>query len=341
MPAYSIKIKLAATFLAGCVAFLAFSSNADAGPPEKGPALEESAESSHDWTGFYMGANLGGVLTDFDEDGPDDGGFFEDVNVSQQFEELDRGQKDRPGGTIREDTFSTFFVPSRAEQDGAFIGGGQIGYQHQFGHFVVGIEGSFDRTAARSSDIFRDFTSTELDDQRNLPIPIFFGTFADTSFAATRKAEMNWMGAVTAKLGYAHGPFLFYGIGGASWADVTVTSHDIASTDFVDVIFIDFRSDAPQLLPPIGEFFLGNVTSVNRSRHNEVRTGWTAGGGIEIAFSRVVSLGLEYRHADFGDDHDSISPDGGPIFPGSSRLEIDTDQVTVKFNVNLSHFFGK
>jgi outer membrane immunogenic protein len=322
--------KLAAACLIGCAACTTFAINAHAGPSDKGPAIEEWAKSAHDWSGFYMGANLGGALTDFRFRGlEEDGGFFEDVNVSQQFDEL-RGPSMRPDGAIASDNFATFLVPRHSHNDGAVIGGGQAGYQHQFGHFVVGVEGSFDRTSTSDTKTDRDFTSTEVDSPRQI---VFFGTEGDTSLTARRRVEMNWMGAATAKVGYAQGPFLFYGIGGAAWTDVTVWANDSASTDFFDLVFIGEI--------PVAADFLGNVTSNNLSRHREVRTGWTAGGGIQIAFTRVVSLGLEYRHSGFGNDNNSFSSHGGPIFPGSTRVDIDTDQVTVKFDVNLSHFFGE
>jgi len=68
----------------------------------------------YNWTGFYVGGNLGGA--------------FED-------------------GTLTDDRFGVAFSNSRS----GFIGGGQIGYNWQFWpQFVLGVEWMFDATDLRS-----------------------------------------------------------------------------------------------------------------------------------------------------------------------------------------------
>src|SRR6266478_5311059 len=68
------------------------------------------------WTGFYVGGNLGG-------------GWF--------------------NGSIDSDFGSTWKT-----SNGAFLGGGQLGFNYQAGAFVVGVEGDFDWTNGNKSTGF-------------------------------------------------------------------------------------------------------------------------------------------------------------------------------------------
>ena len=71
--------------------------------------------------------------------------------------------------------------------------------------------------------------------------------------------------------------------------------------------------------------------------------GWTAGFGLEVALNDAVSLALEYRHNDYGDETFHFSGDdssNGPIFPGATNVDFMNDQVTVKMNILLNHIFG-
>ena len=52
--------------------------------------------------------------------------------------------------------------PNREDFVSAVMGGGQLGYQHQFGHWVFGIEGDIDRTSIRNTQNFRGFTNDEI-----------------------------------------------------------------------------------------------------------------------------------------------------------------------------------
>ena len=201
----------------------------NAGPMEKNPVVE-NLQRPFDWTGFYIGANVGGSLGEYElrgSGGDTDGHLFSDVNLTQQFPEL----------LPVEDTFFRFVDqplkdrPDREEFVSSVIGGLQLGYQHQFGHFVVGIEGDFDRTSLRITRSFRDFTPLVveiLDIEGNTSIT------AESELIGRRTAESNWQGSVRAKFGYATGPLLFYGTAGVTFAQMEVWSHDVASTFFME-----------------------------------------------------------------------------------------------------------
>ena len=102
---------------AAVAALLALSMAANAAevgarPPVYAPPLVYVAP-PFSWTGFYFGANIGGA--------------WERRNLTDSLLGLSL---------------------SNVNDKGAFIGGGQLGFNYQFGNFVLGIEADFDGVAA-------------------------------------------------------------------------------------------------------------------------------------------------------------------------------------------------
>lgn len=294
------------------------------------PDVAEWARSPFNWTGFYIGMNIGGMLSNYDFRGThhiedNGGGFFDDVAVDDQFYNHIFAIIGQETGEL------SFFVPNHSQSDGAIMGGAQVGYQHQFGHFVAGVEAGFERTSTSATSVFRDFGDTQFNGQDGQALNIF----GETNFESARRAETNWTASALAKLGYAQGPFLFYFIGGGTWADVNTTAHNVATTDFFTSP-IDKGTNSPA---PLSQF-LTTVSDTNISHDNDTRFGWTAGGGIEIAASKTVSLALEYRHNDFGSETYHYASHDGIIFPGDTKVDFTSDQVTLKLNVLLNNFFS-
>lgn len=119
-----------------------------------------------------------------------------------------------------------------------------FGYNFQSGNFVLGLEGSF---AAANFD--GRFTSPA--------VPVVGGW----------TPNMNWMGTVTGRVGYAFDRWLPYVKGGFASADVGSPLQD------------------------------GTVSGFTQSSQ---QTGWTAGVGLEYQLSSKWSLGLEYLYTDLG-----------------------------------------
>src|SRR3954470_4835791 len=149
---YSAKTKLPLALALAAVLLTSPALRVGATPPD----VAEWTKTPFDWTGFYIGMNIGGTLNNYDFRGHNQfngsGGRFEDVDVSQQFfgrlETIGpaafqaMGASNGPNAPVfSEDGLLTFFVPNHGERDGAVMGGAQIGYQHQFGRFVLGVEG--------------------------------------------------------------------------------------------------------------------------------------------------------------------------------------------------------
>jgi len=79
-----------------------------------------------------------------------------------------------------------------------FTGGGQIGYNYQMGHFVLGIEADFNYV-----DLSRTKTSL--------------------SGAVTEDISGNFIGTVRPRVGVAFGPALLYATGGLAYSSVDTT----------------------------------------------------------------------------------------------------------------------
>ncbi len=79
----------------------------------------------------------------------------------------------------------------------------------------------------------------------------------------------SWIDTLRGRLGYVWGQWLFYGTGGAAFADGGVQVCSTINGGCSNMIF-------------------------------DSRTGWAAGGGIEWAFAPQWSVKVEYIHADFG-----------------------------------------
>jgi outer membrane immunogenic protein len=100
----------------GSVAFVCSAEAADLPPARMPPAVAPIAYAPpvYNWTGFYIGGNIGGG--------------FADSRWSDPF-----------GG------------PHNTFNDSGFIGGGQVGYNAQFNWLVLGVEGDFDWTNLKGS----------------------------------------------------------------------------------------------------------------------------------------------------------------------------------------------
>jgi outer membrane immunogenic protein len=123
--------------------------------------------------------------------------------------------------------------------------------------------------------------------------------------SATFKQTTDLLTSVTARVGYAWNDWLLYGKGGAAWASDRYSAFDTLGT-------YDFEG-------------------------LETRFGWTAGAGLEWAFSDIWSVRLEYDYYGFGTRSvnfiDNVSGTVGP-------LDIRQNIQVVKLGFNL-HVFGQ
>ncbi len=123
-------------------------------------------------------------------------------------------------------------------------------------------------------------------------------------------AKTDFVTAVTGRAGYAVDHWLLYARGGVAWAN---SKYSVTGT---------FNGGAGQGLP----FDFEGVS---------IRTGWTAGAGVEWAFARDWSARLEYDYYDFG-SHTATMND---VANGPGPLSFKTTMQTVKLGVNF-HMWG-
>jgi outer membrane immunogenic protein len=105
-------------------------------------------------------------------------------------------------------------------------------------------------------------------------------------------ADLNWFGTVRGKLGYAFDNVLLYGTGGLAFGGIEARNVEYSTT-------------------------YGSA--------DKTKLGWTLGAGVDYAFTPNWTLGLEYRHMDFG-KVDFTS------FAGPASVDVSAD--TVRLNLN-------
>jgi outer membrane immunogenic protein len=135
------------------------------------------------------------------------------------------------------------------EPDG-WLGGVYVGYNYQMtNNVVVGLDA--------------DFAWTGADDSAPAILP------APAGQVGTLDTELEWEGAVRARLGYAVDRFLPYIAGGVAFGRLKGAAYNID-----------------------GEY---------QGEDADTGVGWTIGGGLEYAFTDNVLFRAEYRYTDFGD----------------------------------------
>ncbi len=163
------KLLLGTSF---CIALIGLSGAAAAETPLKTPAPLRPTVSS--WTGFYLGANIGV-------------GWGNNVFV------------DDPGSPGTD----------ASSHPSGIVGGLQAGYNFQINSHLIGIEGNFGWSGAKSS-------------------LSCFPSIGPQNCAA----EPRWISAITGRLGEIVGPTLFYVKGGAAWVHDSYSSTDSTGTLF-------------------------------------------------------------------------------------------------------------
>ena len=150
--------------IAALLALLTAANAADVGvrPPVYQPPPAYVPPPPFSWTGFYLGGNIGGAW----------------------------GQ-----GNVTDSLFGLNF--GTTTNNGVFIGGGQLGFNYQFGYGVLGVEWDF------------DWAGNNNNTGNGILIP-GIGTIQATF-------NNGWITTVAARFGVTNGPWLFYGKAGGGW----------------------------------------------------------------------------------------------------------------------------
>lgn len=221
---------------------------------------------------------------------------------------------------IKSEGFGDLFFLDDATRisDDGWLAGGQIGFNKQVGHVVIGFElsGSWDN-ANENSNCF----------ENNPDVDEFTGHLILLHHVANFRcrSSLNWTMQGLGKIGYAidDGRLLPYAIGG------------VALSGFG----MNFGRDMSDELPGLVESSHFGYTA------EQNLVGAVFGGGVQYAVGHSVSIGVEYLHADYGRQgyrgNGHATEDVGGIetsldFLASGHEDLRADEVRAVFNYNFS-----
>ncbi len=218
-----------------------------------GAEAEDAVSMAGDrWTGFYGGANAGA-------------GF------------------DQSGLSLTTPYFLSYIGPYQASQTTGLIAGVQIGYMHQIGRVVLGLEGDFDAGGPRISK-----------NAGGSVISTYMGMVSSTSTSASSiESQVDWISTLRARVGYTLTDLsIVYVTGGLATARIT---HDATQA------FRGSSYSIVQTYPGFYSTYPGSFYSTNYKYHTEGPSyGWTLGGGVEIALTDRISFRGEYLYVSLG-----------------------------------------
>jgi outer membrane immunogenic protein len=192
-----------------------------------------------------------------------------------------------------------------AKQSG-FIGGGQVGYNWQYGAWLYGAETDI-------QGLTKDANGSVVTTASGVP---GFPSEAFTSTTSVSKS-LDYFGTLRARFGYLLTPgFLVYGTAGLAYGGV----HATTSISQADAGIVG------------GPTVVGYGSSASIS---QTRAGWTAGGGVEMQLGPRWTAKAEYLYYDLG----SVSyglPNLVANVPGViAPTWVASAQSTAKFNGDI------
>ncbi len=239
------------------------------------------APGGYDWSGFYVGATAGFARTKADVG----------LNV------VNNDNAD-PLYRVGDIPFLNALGSSNMSASKAIVGG-KIGYNHQWGAVVGGLEVDYsafrlNKSAAPSGNPFL--------------VPLFgAGTASFNTNVST-----NWLATFRGRIGYSFDRALVYGTGGVALSRVNF-------------------SDTYSAFSPNGG---GNDSeSIAASK---TKVGWALGAGVDYAMTKNWIVSAEYLHIDLGSMNvSSVASTGGftrtATFNFSTKLTSDIVRAAVAF----------
>ncbi len=174
-----------------------------------------------------------------------------------------------------------------------FIGGGQIGYNYQWGsNFVIGIEADIQGSGIRGRSTGVGIGGASVTSPAlvlfGVPIAPGANNFQNSTNSVgqtTVNAGIDYLGTVRGRLGYLFTPtMLVYATGGFTYGGAYANVNQWGTTNVsTQLTALGFP------LPAVGV----NLTSIGGGQRSETLVGWNAGAGIEWMFMPNWSLKAE------------------------------------------------
>ena len=220
---------------------------------------------AYNWTGWYVGANVGYGWGDANTDLVANG-----TNISFP--------------TTARITNVLTFTDSHSQRLSGIIGGAQLGYNYQFSPswvlgFETDIQGSGERGNSTSAVPFSGGFCRSV-----VGFPPTCTQIAPISATATNtyEAKIDWFGTVRGRLGFLmYDQFLLYGTGGLAYGQVSASG-----TTYVNGSSIPF---GPFVAPGTGAFSASST-----------KVGFTTGAGVEGKLWSNWTWKAEYLYVDLG-----------------------------------------
>jgi outer membrane immunogenic protein len=242
-------------------------------------APDVKAAQVYNWTGIYFGGDVGvaGVAHNFNSN-------FSQQDSSPAF-----------ANNVQDNPFSS--TP--------FIGGGHAGFNWQFTpSLVAGVEGDWQSVRSRQSFC----RQTDIGS-----IACLDGNENNRGFASA-SGGLDWVATARGRVGWATGPLMIYGTGGAAFAKI--------------------ESSAGLSCSDAGCGDSGNVLVAATSSSTQ-KTGWVVGAGVEWMFAPNWIVRGEYQHIDLGSVSSALSPAGCDSFncnfSATQNVRLDVLRAGVSF----------
>jgi outer membrane immunogenic protein len=231
------------------------------------------------FTGFYVGGTVGGALG------------------SSKYRETPTGTFIAAGPNVISNIAA---VGTSSTAPRGVIGGAEIGYDWQVGHFVLGFETDFSGWDMSSS------AGVVGVGYPGIPLQKIKGT----AFTSTTSTNSNWLLTARPRVGFVNGNQLIYLTGGLAVSDVSFAQ---------SIVLTGYGQRAGS-----GPTLVGATSST--------QAGWTAGGGIEYALSWNWMIKAEYLYVRFPNQSIAQVDSAAPAATGTATGNLTASILRAGFD---------
>ena len=245
------------------------------------------------WTGFYIGVNAGGAFNS-SSSGAAFSGVVAGAPVATAGFAVAPTATDPGAGVLGAGAFPIVGAPNANNRSNSgFTGGGQIGYNLQFGQFVLGLEADI-QGISRSSRNNSGFSTAG-----DVVAPVAATASYHVYGAGDSNTRSNYFDTVRGRIGYAFDRVLVFATGGLAYTGDS-KSNTAGAGGYFDYY-------APGAVNP--DVFTNGTNGFNNNNNQNI--GYAVGGGFEYAFTNNLTAKLEYLYANLGGHNNNVfNPNG-------------------------------